>query len=100
MVATSSVSLMCGSSLVLKQQEHRQIQDWKGVTKMRSYIVVRIEKGKQDVRTHFPEDKASPVDAIRWCESDGYKVIGHEIIETPDDVNFCATVKVTVESRT
>jgi len=41
----------------------------KGTKQMRSYIFIRTERGKQDVRTHLPQDKALPVDAIHWCEA-------------------------------
>lgn len=64
----------------------------------RSYKAIRREEGKQDVVTHFPST-ASPADAVRWCETDGYKVIGHEIINTPEDENCISTTIVTVESK-
>ena len=62
----------------------------------RSYIAICREKGKPDVRTHFPIS-ASTVDAVRWCEADGYKVSGHVIIETPEDEKFISTIIVTVQ---
>jgi len=63
-----------------------------------SHVAIRREKGKQDVRTHFPSD-ASAVDAVRWCEAGGYKVIGHEVIETPEDGKHISTTIVTVQSK-
>ena len=65
----------------------------------RSHVAIRREKGKPDVRTHFPKRTASPVDAIRWCEADGYKVIGHEVIETTEDEKYVSTTIVTVQSK-
>jgi hypothetical protein len=56
----------------------------------RSYKATRREEGKPDVVTHFPAT-ASPVDAVRWCEADGYKVIGYEIIEMPKDEGYGGT---------
>lgn len=64
----------------------------------RSYKAIRRENGKPDVVTHFPSD-ASPVDAVRWCEAEGYTVTGHEIIETPDDENCRSTTVVIVEPK-
>ena len=64
----------------------------------RSYKAIRREKGKPDVVTHFPVT-TSPVDAVRWCEAEGYKVMGHEIIETPEDQKCISTTIVTVEPK-
>jgi len=66
---------------------------------MRSYIGVRVEPGKPEVRTNFPEDQSSYVDAIQWCESDGYTVIGHRIVETPYDKKFVAMIYVYVRPQ-
>jgi len=65
----------------------------------RSYKAIRRENGQPDVVTHFP-DTASPADAIRWCEADGYKVIGSQIIDTPEDEHFISTTMINVESKT
>jgi hypothetical protein len=62
----------------------------------RSYKVIRRENGKPDVLTFLPCTASAP-EAVLWCESEGYKVIDHEIIETPDDEKHIATVVVTVE---
>lgn len=64
----------------------------------RSYKAIRREKGKSDVVTVFPYT-ANPVDAVRWCESEDFEVIGHEIIETPNDEKHISTIIVTVQSR-
>jgi len=64
----------------------------------RSYKAIRRENGKPDVVTHFPCD-ASPVDAVGWCEADGYTVIGHEIIDTPQDEKCQSTTIVTVQPK-
>jgi hypothetical protein len=64
----------------------------------RSYIATRRENGKPDVTANFPIT-ASPEDAVLWCETDGYKVIEHKYIETPDDEKFIGTVIVTVEPK-
>lgn len=65
----------------------------------KSYVGTRREKGKRDVVTYFPRT-TSPIDIIKWCESDGYRVIGHEITETPENEKHHATVVVNVESST
>ncbi|MGA7629700.1 MAG: hypothetical protein WCB11_02975 [Terriglobales bacterium] len=67
----------------------------------RSYIVKRIEKGKPDVTTNFPEDAGAAVldYALEWCRSDGYKIIEHKRVETPNDERFIATITVIVESK-
>jgi hypothetical protein len=64
----------------------------------RSYKAIRREQGKADTETYFPHD-ASPQDAVRWCEADGYKVLGHEIIETPEDEKCKSTTVVTVQPK-
>jgi hypothetical protein len=67
----------------------------------RSYIVKRIEKGKPDVTTNFPEDVGAAVldYALEWCRSDGYKIIEHKRTETPNDEKFIATITVIVEPK-
>jgi hypothetical protein len=64
----------------------------------RSYIAIRRQEGCPDVVTHFPYT-ASEVEAIRWCESEGYKVIKHEVKPTPEDEKHIATVTVVVEPK-
>lgn len=62
----------------------------------RSYKAIRREEGKPDVVTVFPHT-ANPVDAVRWCESEGYKVVGHELIDTANDQKHISTTKVKVQ---
>jgi hypothetical protein len=70
-----------------------------GMNMDRSYIAIRREQGKPDVRTHFPEDPAVRALAVEWCRSEGYKVIGDELTKTPDDAKFAGTIVVTVEPK-
>jgi len=65
----------------------------------RSYIAIRREQGKPDVRTHFPEDPAARAYAVEWCRSDGYKVISDEQTKIPNDDKFAGTIIVTVEPK-
>lgn len=62
----------------------------------RSYKVIRREPGKPEFITFFPGD-SSVVDVVRWSESEGYKVMSHEIKETPEDEKHIATITVVVE---
>ena len=64
----------------------------------RSYKVIRREKGKPDVPIFLPYT-ASESDAVHWCESEGYKVIDHEIIKTPFDEKHIETIVLTVEPK-
>jgi len=65
----------------------------------RSFKVIRRETGKPDALIFFPYT-ASEIDAVRCCESEGYRVIDHEITRTPDDEKHIATIVVIVESKT
>lgn len=64
----------------------------------RSIKVIRKESGIAKEVTHFPES-CSLTHAISWCEADGYKVIGHEIIEMPDDPKCSHTIVVAVQAE-
>ncbi len=64
----------------------------------RSYVAIRREKGKPDVKTNLPIT-ASPLDAVLWCEAGGYKVLEHKYDETPDDEKFIGTIIVTVAPK-
>jgi hypothetical protein len=64
----------------------------------RSYLAIRREEGKPDAVKHFP-DTATDVDAIDWCEADGYEVIGQEITETPNDPKYISFTVVKVRSK-
>jgi len=64
----------------------------------RSYVAIRREKGKPDVKTNLPIT-ASPLDAVLWCEAGGHKVLEHKYDETPDDEKFIGTIIVTVAPK-
>jgi hypothetical protein len=64
----------------------------------RSYKAIRRENGKPDFLTFFPADAGAP-QIVGWCESEGYKVLGYTVEETPDDMNHIATVIVTVQPK-
>jgi hypothetical protein len=64
----------------------------------RSYKAVRRENSKPDFVTFFP-CTSDPVDAVSWCESEGYRVIGHEIIDTPNDEKHISTIIVNVQPK-
>ena len=64
----------------------------------RSYKVIRREEGKPDALIFLPHDASKP-DAVRVCEEDGYRVIDHEITDTPHDKKHIATIVVIVEPK-
>lgn len=64
----------------------------------RSYVAIRREEGGSDFKTFFPADAGVPP-IISWCESEGYKVLGHTVKETPDDTKHIAIVTVTVQPK-
>jgi hypothetical protein len=64
----------------------------------RSYVAIRREEGKPDAARHFP-DTASELDAVDWCEADGYEVIRRETIETPNDQKYISFTIVEVQSK-
>jgi hypothetical protein len=64
----------------------------------RSHVVIRREEGQPDSVKHLPSS-ASEFDAIDWCEDDGFKVIGHAIIETPNDPKYIGFTIVEVQPK-
>jgi hypothetical protein len=65
----------------------------------RSYKAIRREEGKPDVVTVFPCTANPVVDAVCWCESEGYKVSGLEIFDTPNDEKEISTTIVKVQRK-
>lgn len=65
----------------------------------KSLVFIRIEEGKKDVVTSWPEDKTSTNDAFAWCSSEGYDVINYEIVPMTGDPDFATTVKLFVKPK-
>ena len=76
----------------LKEECHMFLQASRGCK------VIRRQKDEQDVVMSFPSDTALNY-MLHACEEGGYKVLGNQTVDTPEDKDYKSTTIITVESK-